>query len=398
MEPLRIGGQQTDSKVGNLTDSGTATAAGKPQSAIPLLDLKREVAELKPQVMQAIESVLDEAAFIMGNQVKQLEQEAAEYLGTKHAIALNSGTDALVIALLAAGIGPGDEVITTPFTFFATAEAISRVGAEPVFAEVDPLTYNLDLDSLEAALTPRTKAVIPVHLFGRPLDMERLMDLASRRGLIVIEDAAQAFGAEAGGRKIGTIGEMGCYSFFPSKNLGAYGDGGLLVTNDSRLAETAAMLRTHGSKRKYYNERVGFNSRLDEIQAAILRVKLPHIEAWNEDRRQAAGRYHELLRDIPGLMLPGEVPDGDKQVFHQYTVRVLNGQRDALQAGLAEAGISSIVYYPLPVHRLPVYADRGLAFPLAERLSEEVLSLPIWPQIEADVQEHIAGHLRRLMG
>ncbi|MCH1640245.1 DegT/DnrJ/EryC1/StrS family aminotransferase [Paenibacillus timonensis] len=397
MEPLRIGGQQSNGIAGSPGESGTATAAGK-QSAIPLLDLKREIAELKPQILQAIEGVLDEAAFIMGSQVKRLEQEVAEYLGTKHAIALNSGTDALVIALLAAGIGPGDEVVTTPFTFFATAEAISRVGAEPVYADVNPLTYNLDLDGLEAVITPRTKAIIPVHLFGRPLDMDRLMEQARRHGLIVIEDTAQAFGAEAGGRKAGTIGEMGCYSFFPSKNLGAYGDGGLLVTDDPELAEAAAMLRTHGSKRKYINERVGFNSRLDEIQAAILRVKLPYIEAWNEGRRQAAARYHELLRDIPGLMLPGEVPTGDKQVFHQYTLRVLNGRRDALQAGLSEVGISSIVYYPLPVHRLPVYADRGLTFPLADRLSQEVLSLPIWPQIGADVQEHIAGHIRRLMG
>ncbi|WP_082691431.1 DegT/DnrJ/EryC1/StrS family aminotransferase [Paenibacillus rubinfantis] len=397
MEPLRIKGDQTNGIAGNLKGSGTTTAPEK-LPTIPLLDLKREVAELKPQLLQAIEGVLDEAAFIMGNQVKQLEREVAEYLGTKHAIALNSGTDALVIALLAAGIGPGDEVVTTPFTFFATAEAISRVGAEPVFADVDPLTYNLDLDDLEAVITPRTKAILPVHLFGRPLDMERLMELARRRGLVVIEDTAQAFGAEAGGRKTGTIGDMGCYSFFPSKNLGAYGDGGLLVTDDPELAEAAAMLRTHGSKRKYYNERVGFNSRLDEIQAAILRVKLPYIEDWNEGRRQAAARYHELLRNIPGLMLPSEVPDGDKQVFHQYTARVLNGRRDAVQAGLAEAGISSYVYYPLPVHQLPVYADRNLTFPLAERLSQEVLSLPIWPQISAEVQEYIAGHIRRLMG
>lgn len=263
---------------------------------------------------------------------------------------------------------------------------------------MDPLTYNLDLDSLEAAITPRTKAIIPVHLFGRPLDMERLMLLARRCGLIVIEDTAQAFGAETGGRKAGTIGDMGCYSFFPSKNLGAYGDGGLLVTDDPGLAEAAAMLRTHGSKRKYYNERVGFNSRLDEIQAAILRVKLPCIETWNEGRRQAAARYRELLQDIPGLVLPDEVPSGDKQVFHQYTVRVLNGRRDALQAGLAEAGISSYVYYPLPLHRLPVYVGRNLVFPLAEQLSQEVLSLPIWPQISAEVQEHIAGQVRRLMG
>ncbi|MGG6309520.1 DegT/DnrJ/EryC1/StrS family aminotransferase [Paenibacillus macerans] len=395
MKPIRAF-RQTIHPAGK-NSLGNPPATGTAPQAIPLLDLKREIAELKPQLLQAIEGVLDEAAFIMGGQVKQLEREVAAYLGAKHAITLNSGTDALVIALLAAGIGPGDEVVTTPFTFFATAEAISRAGATPVFADVDPLTYNLDLEGLEAVVTPRTKAVIPVHLFGRPLDMAPLMEMAERRGLIVIEDAAQAFGAEAGGRKAGTIGQFGCYSFFPSKNLGAYGDGGMLVTDDPGLAEAAAMLRTHGSKRKYYNEKVGFNSRLDELQAAILRVKLPYVESWNENRRRAAARYRELLQDVPGLLLPGECPAADKQVFHQYTVRVLNGRRDKLLAGLADAGIGSIVYYPLPVHKLPVYADGDHVLPMAEQLSREVLSLPIGPYIGADEQQFIAGHIRKLM-
>lgn len=366
---------------------------------IPVLDLKREVAELKPRLLEAIEAVLDEAAFIMGNQVKQLEREAADYLGVRHAIALNSGTDALVIALLAAGIGPGDEVITTPFTFFATAEAISRVQAVPVFADVDPATFNLNPDSLKAAITPRTKALLPVHLFGRPAEMDRIMDIARAHGLIVIEDAAQAFGAETGGRKAGTIGHAGCYSFFPSKNLGAYGDGGMLATDDPALAETAAMLRTHGSKRKYYNERIGFNSRLDELQAAILRVKLPHVDAWNEQRRLAAARYGELLHGLDGLILPEECAGDVKHVYHQYTIRVLNGKRDELKAALAAAGISTIVYYPLPVHKLPVYAadSGGTPLPMAEQLSQEVLSLPIGPHLGEDAQRYIAGHIERFM-
>lgn len=364
---------------------------------IPLLDLQQEIAELKPQLLRAMEDVLDGGAFIMGAQVKQLEAELAAYLGTKHAITLNSGTDALVIGLLAAGIGPGDEVITTPFTFFATAEAISRVGAIPVFADVDPLTYNLDFEAVEAALTPQTKAVIPVHLFGRPLDMDRLMTLAGQHDLIVIEDTAQAFGAEVNGKKAGTIGHIGCYSFFPSKNLGAYGDGGLLTTDDPKLAEAAAMLRTHGSKRKYYNEMMGFNSRLDELQAAILRVKLPRIDEQNEARRRVAARYNERLGGIPGLMLPGEVTSSSKQVFHQYTVRVLNGRRDELQAGLAEAGISTMVYYPVPVHRLPVYADGLHILPLAEHLAQEVLSLPIWPHMDEEVQNLVVQQIRNVL-
>ncbi|ANS77352.1 erythromycin biosynthesis sensory transduction protein eryC1 [Paenibacillus yonginensis] len=359
---------------------------------IPVLDLSREVRELKPRILQAVEGVLDKGVFIMGEQVKRLEQECAAELDAAYAVALNSGTDALMIALLAAGIGPGDEVITTPFTFFATAEAISRAGAEPVFVDVDPDTFNLDLVQLERAITPRTKAVIPVHLFGQTADMKGLMEIAEACGLLVIEDAAQAFGAEHLGRKAGTIGHMGCFSFFPSKNLGAYGDGGLLVTNDADLAEKARMLRAHGSRIKYYNEMIGFNSRLDEMQAAILRVKLPYTAEWNERRRRAASLYNKLLGDIPELQCPAEAI-GMKHVYHQYTLRVKKGRRDGLQAALEEAGISTAVYYPVPVHRLPVYAALKMSLPVAEQLANEVLSLPIGPYLDTETQLFIAGNI-----
>ncbi|WP_223068709.1 DegT/DnrJ/EryC1/StrS family aminotransferase [Paenibacillus caui] len=356
---------------------------------IPVLDLSREIRELKPQLMQAAQDVLDGGAFIMGDNVRQLEREIAGYLGVNYAVALNSGTDALVIALLAAGIGEGDEVITTPFTFFATAEAISRVNAVPVFADVEPDTFNLNPDRLKEAITPRTKAIIPVHLFGQPADMDRLMELAQAHGLHVIEDAAQAFGADHQGRKAGTIGDIGCFSFFPSKNLGAFGDGGMLVTNSGDIAEQATMLRAHGSKKKYYNELIGLNSRLDEIQAAFLRVKLPYIEKWNEDRRQAARVYRELLGQVSGLKCPVET-ERARHVFHQYTVRVMDGRRDELKSALDQAGIGTAVYYPLPVHKLPVYEAMQAHMPVAEQLSGEVLSLPIGPHMEAETQAYIA--------
>lgn len=368
--------------------------AEKAMGKIPVLDIGCEVRELKPQMMDAIEKVLDSGAFIMGDNVKAFEREAAEYLGAAHAIALNSGTDALVIALLAAGIGEGDEVVTTPFTFFATAEAISRVGAVPVFVDVEPDTFNLDPGRLETVLTAKTKAVIPVHLFGHAVDMDPLLEMAARYDLKVIEDVAQGFGGEYKNRKLGTLGTAGCYSFFPSKNLGAYGDGGLLVTNDPDLAERAAMLRTHGSRKKYYNELIGFNSRLDEIQAAILRVKLPRIEEWNAGRRLAAERYRACLSGLEGVTLPEEKSYA-KHVYHQYTLRIADGKRNELQARLEAEGISSIVYYPLPVHRLPVYAPSLWDLPTAEALAGEVLSIPIWPQIEAETQLWISEKIKQ---
>lgn len=363
---------------------------------IPVLDLSYELKELKPQILGAIENVLDQGAFIMGPKVKEFERNVAEYLGVDYAITLNSGTDALVIALLAAGIGEGDEVITTPFTFFATAEAISQVGATPVFVDIDPHTFNINPHLLGSAITTKTKAIIPVHLFGQSVDMDPLLAVARQHNLIVVEDVAQAFGGEYQGNKVGTIGDVGCFSFFPSKNLGAYGDGGLLVTNNRELAEKSAMLRTHGSKKKYYNELIGFNSRLDEIQAAILEVKLPHIDAWNEGRREAAARYKELLGHVEGIILPAE-ESYSKHVFHQYTLRVLNGRRDELQAKLEGYGVSTMVYYPVPVHKLPVYESLNVSMSVAETLSFEVLSLPIWPQIEASTQQYIAGKIKEAL-
>lgn len=359
---------------------------------IPVLDLTPEIEALWDELMAAIQGVLKSGQFIMGPNVKAFEQEAAAYLGVKHAVGVNSGTDALVIALRAAGIGPGAEVITTPFTFFATAEAVSQVGATPVFVDIDPRTFNINPELIEPAITPRTSAILPVHLYGQAADMDPIMELAEKYNLNVIEDTAQAFGGEYKGRKLGTIGDAGCFSFFPSKNLGAFGDGGLIATNNDEIAEKARMLRVHGAKKKYYNEVIGYNSRLDEIQAAILRVKLPHIDKWNEAQRRAAQRYNELLKDIPGIVTPYVAPYA-KHVYHQYTIRVLNGRRDKVKEYLTEQGIGTMVYYPVPVHKLPVYAGSNCSLPEAENAAVDVLSLPIWPQIPEKKQARIARAL-----
>jgi dTDP-4-amino-4,6-dideoxygalactose transaminase len=365
---------------------------------IPILDLRPQYESLKDEMHAAITRVLESGAFIMGPDVAAFEQEAAAYLGVKHAVGLNSGTDALFIALRALGIGPGDEVITTPFTFFATAEAISHVGATPVFVDANEHTFNIDPDLIEAKITPRTKAIIPVHLYGRPSDMGKIMAIANKHNLKVVEDCAQSFGAkyqgncngcdgncdsnEHTGKHTGTIGHVGTYSFFPSKNLGAYGDGGMLATNDDAIADHARMLRVHGSRKKYYNEVVGYNSRLDTIQAAILRVKLPHVDAWNAARREVARQYNELLAGVEGIITP-ELPPG--HVFHQYTVRITKGSRDDGQKKLAAAGIGTMVYYPVPQDQLPLYKGQYESYPVSDGLAREVLSLPIWPEIEKNV-------------
>ena len=363
---------------------------------IPLLDTRPEVESIMPELMAAIEDVLKKGQFIMGPNVKAFEEEVANYLGVKHAVALNSGTDALILGVQAMGIQPGDEVITTPFTFFATGEAISRFNAIPVFADIDPKTFNLDVESVAKLITPKTKAIIPVHIYGHSVDMGPLMDLAKQHGLKVLEDCAQSFGSEYNGVKTGVIGDGGAFSFFPSKNLGAFGDGGLFVSNDDELAATVRMLRVHGARKKYYNEVVGVNSRLDEIQAAILRIKLPHIDEWNEGRRNAARRYNELLAGIPDVVTPFEAPY-TKHVYHQYTIKILNGKRHAVKAGLEAEGISSFVYYPVPLNKLPVYENMEFApVPVSDQCTTEVLSLPIWPKIEASVQERVAETIRKL--
>jgi len=384
------------------TDSTSSSSV--PLAKVPLLDLATQYRAIAPEIQAAISRVLESGQFILGPEVAQFERAAAAYLGVKHAIGVNSGTDALTIGLRALGIGPGDEAITTPFSFFATAESISNVGATPVFADVDARSFNLDPVQIRARLTPRTKAIVPVHLFGRPAAMAQILDLARDRNLVVLEDCAQSFGARyAGtccaatcqestrraltGRQTGTLGAIGAFSFFPTKNLGAYGDAGLVATDDDELAETARKLRVHGTTQRYRNEMLGYNSRLDALQAAILGVKLRYVDRWNEQRRHVAKRYNELLGDVPGLVVP-EISDG--HVFHQYTLRVLAGRRDALRDRLAAANIASMVYYPVPQDRLPVYRDRHPVNPVSDRLAGEVLSLPIWPEMSAAAIETVA--------
>jgi dTDP-4-amino-4,6-dideoxygalactose transaminase len=367
------------------------------KTQIPVLDLSPEINELWDEFNAAFQAVLRSEQFIMGDAVKQFEQSVAAYLGVEHAIGLNSGTDALVIGLRALGIGAGDEVITTSFSFFATAEAISLIGATPVFVEIDPRTFNIDVSQIERAITSRTKAIIPVHLYGQACDMDAVMRIADAHGLSVFEDTAQAFSGEYNGRKLSTIGHAGSLSFFPSKNLGAFGDAGMLVTNDAQVSETARMLRVHGSKIKYHNETVGYNSRLDTLQAAMLNVKLPHVDAWSDARQAAALRYNALLGNIAGVVTPCEAGLG-KHVYHQYTVRILGGKRDTVKHALAERGISTMVYYPVPMHKLPVYQDMAYRLPITEQAAGEVLSLPIWPQITLETQTIVADALRETLG
>ena len=379
-------------------------------SKIPILDLSPQYQSLKTEIYAAIDRVLESGQFIMGPDVKQFEQEVATYLGVKHAITVNSGTDALVIGLRAMGIGSEDEVITTPFSFFATAESISSIGATPIFVDIDPKTFNIDPAKIKDKITSRTKAIMPVHLYGNPAAMTQIMGIAQAHGLKVIEDCAQSFGARyAGtcsgcdgacsdtlrstiaGKMTGTIGDVGAYSFFPSKNLGAYGDGGLIATNDDAIADLARMLRVHGAKKKYHNEIIGYNSRLDTLQAAILRVKLPHIDEWNSGRRRVASLYTELLADIPEVVAP-EVVSG--HVFHQYTIRIIKGDRDKVASDLSAKGISTMIYYPIPQDRLPIYAGKYPVNPISDQLGTQVLSLPIWPELDRSIAEEVIGCLR----
>ena len=361
------------------------------QPQLPMLDLGPEIEELWDELNAAFQRVLLSGRFILGPEVEAFEREAADYLGAKHAIGVNSGTDALVIGLRALGIGPGDEVVTTPFSFFATAESICVVGATPVFVDIDERTFNLDPNLVEAAITERTKAIMPVHLYGRPCEMDAIMDLSERHGLEVVEDCAQSFGARFGGRQTGTFGAVGAFSFFPTKNLGGFGDGGLITTNDDRVAELSRMLRAHGSKAKYRNELLGYNSRLDALQAALLRVKLPHVEAWNDRRHAAAQRYGALLAHHEGMQAP-ELPRG--HVVHQYTVRILEGRRSAAVKRLQDDGIQSAVYYPVPQHTLPAIGLAAGALPVSERSATEVLSLPVSSSILPYEQERVAAALR----
>jgi dTDP-4-amino-4,6-dideoxygalactose transaminase len=369
---------------------------------IPPVDLSRQYNQIDQEATAAVMAVLRSGYYIGGAEVKEFEQEFAAWVGTPHGVSCNSGTDALYLSLRAAQIGPGDEVITSAFTFFATAEVISAVGATPVFVDIDPQTFNLDLDLLAAAITPRTKALLPVHLFGQPVDMTRLMAIAAQNQLVVIEDCAQATGARWQGQQVGSWGHFGAFSFFPTKNLGGCGDGGAVTLHQTESAQTLRMLKEHGSSRRYYHEQIGLNSRLDALQAAILRVKLRYLEQWNQQRRQAALLYGQLLGNLEGIILPTET-QGGTHVWNQYTIRCLGNPlgsaspREQVRQALLEKGIVTMIYYSLPLHYQPVYTSLGYkpgSLPNTELMCQEVLSLPLFPGITAAEQEQVALALR----
>jgi dTDP-4-amino-4,6-dideoxygalactose transaminase len=360
---------------------------------IPLLDLQAQYQTIKEEINQAIQNVLDSSVYILGPEMKTLEKEIAAFCGTKEAVAVANGTDALVLTLKAFGIGPGDEVITTPFTFFASAETIALVGATPVFVDIDPVTLNLDLTQLEGKITSKTKAIIPVHIFGQMVDVEKIMEIAARHDLKVIEDAAQAIGAEYGGKKAGSIGHASTFSFFPTKNLGAYGDAGMIVTNDEDLASQLRMLRFHGSKTKYYHDEIGYNSRLDELQAAILRVKLRYLDVWNESRREKAKGYDQLLADA-AVKIPGRDPQA-LPIYHLYVLRT--EERRALMERLKAGGVANAIYYPVPLHLQKAFRTLGYKvgdFPVAEKACEQALAIPCYPELSFEQQQEIAAIIK----
>jgi dTDP-4-amino-4,6-dideoxygalactose transaminase len=360
---------------------------------LQMVDLLTQYEQIKNEIDNAVLSVVRSGQYILGKDVKELEQELATYLGCKHAVGCASGTDALQIALMALNIGPGDEVITTAFTFVATAETIALLGARPVYVDIRDTDYNIDPSKIEAAITDKTKAIIPVHLYGHPAPMDEIMSISEKYNIPVIEDTAQAIGAEYNGTKAGAIGAIGCISFFPSKNLGAYGDGGMMVTNDDTTAGKVRMIANHGSRERYYHSEIGVNSRLDTMQAAILLVKLKYLDTWNDKRRTAAARYSELLRDLP-VTTPVELR-GNYHIYHQYTIRCEN--RDGLSDHLKEKNIPHAIYYPVPLHLQEAYAYLGYrkgALPVTENLTEEVLSLPMHPELSEQQQVYITDAVR----
>jgi len=363
---------------------------------IQMVDLTAQYHDLQPEIDQAIHEVMENGHFILGPSVSALEAEIGAALGVKHCIGVASGTDALVIALRAGGVGPGDEVIVPAYTFFATAGAVLLAGAVPVFVDIHPDTYCLNEGQVRDRITERTRAIIPVHLYGHPAQMDALMEIAREYGLLVVEDNAQAFGAELHGQRTGSLGDVGCLSFFPTKNLGGAGDGGMVVTNNDALAEKARMLRAHGWKKKYYPEILGYNSRLDELQAAILRVKLRHVDAWNERRRAIARLYTDSLGSL-GVVTPVEQPDA-RHVYHLYTIRA--SERDRVRAGLKEAGVASDVYYPQPLHLAEPCRRLGYQendFPVSEQASREALSIPLYPEMTGAQVEHVLATLEKIL-
>jgi len=361
---------------------------------VPLLDLQAQYRPLRDEILAAVERVCDSQRFILGPEVAAFEEDMARMLGVRHAIAVSSGTDSLLLALMALGVGAGDEVVTSTYSFFATAGCVARLGARPVLVDIDATTFNLDAEHLAAAITPRTKAIIPVHLFGLSADMDPILDIAARAYVPVVEDAAQAIGASYKSRLLGGLGAAGCFSFFPSKNLGAFGDAGLLTTNDDGLAKQARLLRTHGMEPRYYHHVVGANFRMDAMQAAILRVKAPRLAAWTAARRANAARYRTLFRDaglLDRITLPSEPPDR-WHIFNQFVIRT--AERDGVKAHLDEHGIGNEIYYPVPFHLQPCFAPLGYRqgdFPQAEHAAAESLALPIYGELTAVQQEAVVG-------
>jgi len=365
------------------------------KTSVPLLDLVAQYQEIKPEIDVAIQRVLDSGHFILGPEVAAFEKDVADYLGLAHGIGVASGTDALLLALRALGIGPGDEVILPAYTFFATIGTVLHVGATPVLVDIDEQTYCIDIEQVRAKVTPATKAIIPVHLYGQAADMDALAEIAHEHDLSIIEDNAQAFGAEYKGVKTGALGDIGCLSFFPSKNLGGYGDGGMVVTDNPKLAEKVRMLRAHGWKKKYFPEILGYNSRLDALQAAILRVKLKHVDRWNDGRRKVAHTYSSALAGIPNIKTPCEASNR-KHVYHLYILQIPN--RDQVQEQLKEAGIGTSIYYPQPLHLAEPCRELGYAvgdFPVTEKARRETLAIPVYPEMTADQIDLILGIVKK---
>jgi len=370
---------------------------------IPSFNLKRQNEELREQLLDALAGVIDSGMFILGDNVKALESEIANYCDAEFGIGVASGSDALYLALLACGVGPSDEVITTPFTFFATAGSIERAGATPVFVDIDPATLNIDPEKIEEKITPQTKAIMPVHLYGCPADMDPIIETANNHGLKVVEDAAQALGAKYKDEKIGGIGDVGCISFFPTKNLGAFGDAGMVVTNDPEIAEKVSMLRVHGAEKKYFHSALGCNSRLDELQAAVLRIKLNYLDNWTESRRAIASTYNNHFSELKNkqniiLKLPEE-PDYAYHVYHQYTIQT--EKRDDLQMFLKERGIGSVIYYPQPMHLQKVFTPLGYNqgdFPNTEHATNQVLSLPMFPELIDEEIRQVVSIISEFLG
>src|SRR5947209_1046398 len=368
---------------------------------VPLIDLKPQHSALREELRAAVERVFDSQQFILGEDVRLLESEVARYTRTEYAVGCASGSDALLLALLALDIGEGDEVVTTPFTFFATASAIARAGARPVFVDIEPRTYNINPAKVEAAITERTRAIVPVHLYGQCAEMDDILGVAERHKLAVVEDAAQAIGAEDRGRRAGSMGAVGCFSFYPTKNLGAVGEAGMLTTDDPALAERLRRLRVHGGATEYQHEELGFNSRLDTLQAAVLRVKLPHLDAWSQARRERADTYTRLLADagLGELVTPPFVRHEGRHIFHLYVIRVpARASRDALIEHLKQNGVGTKVYYPVPMHLQQCFAYLSYKegdFPEAERAARETLALPMFPELTDEQQQYVVATVRR---